>query len=303
MKETCQPKIIIYNYFIPNLIPYDSFFKGISNSSFKPHNDYFSIRNSITKRKEIDTNQIIVSEDDISINVNENKKTETNSKNTNSEKTTQISIEIEQKPKKDKNIEFLNKKRLFSITEKKKYGRKHKDDIEQGYHTKFSTDNILRKAKVKFLKVFTDYTNKIISKKYASNIPALIPLESNIAQNNSKSFNLELINSKFKDIFLKYDINKKYRKHEKDDNKKTINQIYENNDLELKDILEMTFLEVFLIFSGKIKNEKFEEMEKMDKILEELNKKYNDETYTKKVKSVLLNFESFYSKKDKGEIK
>ena len=123
----------------------------------------------------------------------------------------------------------------------------------------------------------------------------LIPLESRIIKDNTIAFTTELINSKIKDLFIKYDINKKYRSHHKDDNKQCIEYIYKENMKDIMEILEMSFFEVFSIFSGKVKNEKFEHMKKLDDMIQGLIKKGNDDKYIEKVKKVVPNFVNFYS--------
>ena len=57
-----------------------------------------------------------------------------------------IEIQDEEKPK------FVKDKKVFIVKGFKSIGRKPKNSLIKGYHTKYSHDNILRKIKVKFFK-------------------------------------------------------------------------------------------------------------------------------------------------------
>ena len=206
-----------------------------------------------------------------------------------------IIIQINNKEKK----KFNSIKKYFSINHNKKIGRKPKSSVIKGYHTKFSHDNILRKIKVKFFNKLVKYINNLILHKYKNKVKLLKPLISNISQNNKKSFNRELLSQKLKDEFSNYKINGKFKSFDKDYNKIAIKNIYDESITELIDILEMTLFEVFKVFRDSNEGQKLIGLEKLDKVVEELQVKEGDE-YMIKFKKVAMNFENYYFTK-KGE--
>ena len=200
-----------------------------------------------------------------------------------------IIIQINNKEKK----KFISKKKYFLINNNKKIGRKPKSSVIKGYHTKFSHDNILRKIKVKFFNKLVKYINNLILYKYKNKVKFLKPLMSDISQNNKKSFNRELLSQKLKDVFSNYKINGKYKSFDKDYNKIAIKNIYDENIIELIDILEMTLLEVFKVFRDSNEKQKLIGLAKLDDVVEELKVKESDE-YMNKFKKVAMNFENYY---------
>ena len=205
-------------------------------------------------------------------------------------KDSSINIHNGKKPK------FLVNKNL--LKNKKKKGRKPKHLIYIiSAHTKFSHDNILRKIKVKFFHKITNYINSIIISKYRNIIDVLKPLKGKIAQNNTINFNKKLLKSKLKDIFLTYEINGKYKSFNKNYNKDIIDKIYNENIKELIDILEMTFLEVFIIFRDLNETKKLKGLEKRDSVIREIKIKDNNKEYIDKFTNVIMNFEHYYLNK------
>ena len=162
------------------------------------------------------------------------------------EKTNDLSIELNNKENKN----------VFQINLRKKAGRKPKSSVSKSLHTKFSKDNILRKVKVKFFHKLINYLNSIIISKNNNKLKKFKPLIGKISQDNTINFNQKLLNSKLKDIFSLYEINRKFRLFGKNYNKIVVDKIYEEKIKELIDVLEMTFLEVFTIFRDLDETEK-----------------------------------------------
>ena len=212
------------------------------------------------------------------------------------QETKHIAIEIKEKEK-EKEEEKHPKKRFFKtfcLKEKKK-GRKSKESIEKGYHTKYSYDNILRKIKVKFFKKFINYINNIIKKKYSNKIKLIKPLNGKVCQNNTINFNQKLLKSKLKLIFMTNEINGKFHLYDKYYNEIVIKKIYEENIIELINIFEMTFLEAFQIFRDSHEIEKLNGFEKLDNVIEDLkNNEQEDDEYIYKFKIIAMNFEKYY---------
>ena len=202
----------------------------------------------------------------------------------------QISIEIP-----DFENNFLNKKRYFEV-DRKKTGRKPKDSNSKSYHTKYSHDNISRKIKVKFFQKFMKYVNGKIESKYNGIIQKLLPLKGEISQNNTIKFNTQFLNTKLKDIFSNTEFNGKFSSYGENYNKNVIDTIYNNNIKELIEIFELTFLEMFNIFKNT-NDTKFNDFERLNKVVEEIKLKEKDNYYAELFQSVAMNYENYYFKK------
>ena len=281
-------KRIIKNFiYVPEKYK-DFFFKNIQNI---PH-----IISDKGSRQNLPKNDILKKDNEIN-DINENTVNEiifgiNNHKNEKNyliiEKTNDLSIE--QNNKENKN--------LFQINLRKKVGRKPKASIVKSLHTKFSKDNILRKVKVKFFHKLINYLNSIIISKNNNGLKKFKPLIGKISQDNTINFNQKLLNSKLKDIFSLYEINGKFRLFGKNYNKIVVDKIYEEKIKELIDILEMTFLEVFIIFRDLDEKEKLKGLEKVDSVIREIrNKEEIDEKYIKDFKEAVMRFETFYFNK------
>ena len=301
MSTENKNQIIYNNYFIivdPNSI--NSEIKD--NPLFKPLMQNFLKKTFLSQKRKGPENKIILNEEaenNIEIDFNINKNIKNYVKEINLEKTKEDTQE------KDKNINDINEKELndnknvfFDIYKKSKKGRKSQSNIVKTIHTKYSHDNILRKIKVKFLKRLTKFINNIIKIKYKGKINELVPLNGEIAQNNNISFNLKLLNSKIKEIFLSHDINGKFTSFDKCFNKKVIDSIYDMNIQELIDIFEMTFLEVFNHFISIKETNKLNGLEKLDTVINEIKTKEKNDQYIKKFISVANDFEKYFTNKN-----
>ena len=282
--------ITINNYLC---LTYDKFLK-LTNSQPLPidfqylfNNPYHNL--SQIKKENMDY-KIIKQNISFSINNKENKNDENIIPQ---EKTKDLTIEIQEEEK----LKFEKDKKVFIVKGFKRKGRKHKNSLIKGYHTKYSHDNILRKIKVKFFKKLVKYINNIIKNKYWRKVHLLKPLHGKISQNNTKIFNRTLINTKLKDIFSSFEINGKFKSVDKEYNKIVIKSIYEKNLAELINIFEMTFLEAFYAFLDKNKTEKLQGLEKLDVVVEEIKKK-EDDVYAMKFQKVAMDFEKYYLTKN-----
>ena len=301
MSTENKNQIIYNNYFIivdPNSI--NSEIKD--NILFKPLMQNFLKKTFLSQKRKGPENKIILNEEaenNIEIDFNINKNIKNYVKEINLEKTKEDTQE------KDKNINDIKDKELndnknifFDIYKKSKKGRKSQSNLVKTIHTKYSHDNILRKIKVKFLKRLTKFINNIIKIKYKGKINELVPLNGEIAQNNNISFNLKLLNSKIKEIFLSHDINGKFTSFDKCFNKKVIDSIYDMNIQELIDIFEMTFLEVFNHFINIKETNKLNGLEKLDTVISEIKIKEKNDQYIKKFISVANDFEKYFTNKN-----
>ena len=295
MIQNKEDKYIINNYYY---ITFDDLSKFQEFSKlFQTFTDNHSELNSNIKKN--NKNIILNKDEELTKNFNTEVKKERNNifeingknvKNYLDENKETLTIEI---PKLEKN--FLNKKRMFNINRKKR-GRQPKNLNSKSDHTKYSHDNILRKIKVKFFQKLMKYINGKIKSKYNGIIQKLLPLKGEVSQNNTIKFNIQLLNTKLKDIFSTIEINKKFRLYKENYNKNVIDTIYNNNIRELIAIFELTFLEIFNIF--KDANEtKFNDFEKLNTVVEEIKYKENDSYYAELFKNMAMNFENNYLEK------
>ena len=186
----------------------------------------------------------------------------------------------------------------INIKKISKRGRKSKSSNNHGYHTKFSTDNILRKIKARFFHKIVNYINSIILSKYRNKVKVLKYLETEISKNNNIAFNKKLLNMKLKELFNSYKINGKIKLLDKNYNKNIIKSIYDENIIELINILEMTVMQLFEVFRD-LKETKLVGFERMDTVIKELEYSEKDKEYIDKLKRVILSFEKYYFKKEK----
>ena len=300
MSQTNKADFKVNNYFyivindeskIPDLQNYFSLLQP-----FKENHtiNTFSIINTTKKES-----KVIIKEDNGEISNSLNTETDEGKNEKNFENKNDIidqekeitCIEIpESEPK------LLSKKRYFNVESKKKAGRKPKYSTSNGEHTKYSYDNILRKIKVKFFHKLIKYINGKIISKYNGIVKKLIPLKGEISQDNTIKFNIQLMNSKLKDIFSNNEINGKFRVCDKDYNKNVIDSIYENKIQELIDLLELTFLEVFNIFRDSNET-KINGFDNLNTVIDELKLKEGDNDYINKFKEVAMDFENYYLQK------
>ena len=305
MFEESKNKIIINNHFyIPNeaLPLFQNFIQNINLLNQTQANNLF------LQKKENSENKIeykifnniepeIIEPISIGINNQQYKsKEEKLSSEKTKDRTDKTDLEI------NKNSNETKKLKFFKIDNKKKVGRKPKSSIVNSYHTKFSSDNIRRKIKVKFLNKTINYINRIILSKYKNKINTLKKIGKDVSQNNGINYNKILLKLKLKDIFMNNPINDKFKLLQKDYNQKVINKIYEEKIQELIDILEMTFLEVFSIFRNINETEKLKGLEKIDTVLKELELNEENTEYIKKFNDVVQNFENYYMSQNPRKI-
>ena len=135
---------------------------------------------------------------------------------------------------------------------KNKMGRKKKDDINKGIHTKYSADNIIRKIKSNFFSFIHNLLNKSLKDKGMK----FLKLNSKLNEGLKRDYNLDLLNRTIRDIYEKSKITSKLRKQAESNpnkNREIISKIYEENvEEQTIKILNLTYLELFKIFRSKI---------------------------------------------------
>ena len=136
---------------------------------------------------------------------------------------------------------------------KKNMGRKRKNDINKGAHSKYSEDNIMRKIKSNFFFYILNLLNKSLINKDMQ----FLKLNSNLNENLKRDFNIDLLYRTIRDIYENSKISYKIKKTESSINKniEIISKIYaENIEEQTIKILNLKYIELFKIFRSKIAN-------------------------------------------------
>lgn len=141
-----------------------------------------------------------------------------------------------------------------SAPKKSNQGRKKRDEKDKGNHTKFSEDNIMRKIKSYFLNNTHSLLNESIKDKNLN----LLKLDSFINKNLKKEYNLNLYNTKMKDLYLNSKISSKYRSQIisfADKNQKILKKIYEEQkETQTIKLLNLSYKDLFNVFRKNIIN-------------------------------------------------
>ena len=181
-----------------------------------------------------------------------------------------------------------------------KIGRRKIDENhnKKAKHNKFSQDNIIRKIKTQSLDFLVKKLNSCI--KFRSG--KFRPLNKKMKERLKRDENLELLNKKISDILSNTKMNKISEKRRKS-NKKLIKKIYnENIEIEVINILSMTFQD----FLNDIRDNYLEEFlylikEKEIKIQNKIknkSKEYFDvESYMNLFKKLLFKYEGWFKDK------
>ena len=154
----------------------------------------------------------------------------------------------------DENVDLFTEEK---IKKGKKRGRKAKS-MPKKEHDRMASDNIIKTTKTKSFEYILKFINLLL-KKMNLNFE-LVKLDHKYVNDLSRENEFRIFNSKLKDI-LSLDISPKFKKKEKDNNKKVIEAIIENekklnekNDFNydtLMFVLNMTFRGWLDVFTGK----------------------------------------------------
>ena len=257
-------------------------------------------------------------------------------------------MQMLKKKKKRRTKKEIERDKTLSQEEKKqdkKKGRIKKDSEENlksnVNHPKEADDNIVKKINTFYLEEIRKWLNKSFLDENKTNFETSKSREKNkkgifmrlspelISNKIKKATILNIMNTKFKDLFYSNKISLKYKKKNPEINRELINKIYkEGKESFVIFILEMKFIEGMNFFNGLIKDEQIINYFKNNyKYSEELVKKFvgnfgkigslldklyrnsdKDEAETKdyltKINVLCLNYkESFENKYDRKENK
>ena len=199
--------------------------------------------------------------------------------------------------------------------EQKILGRKMKNSDKKGKHNKTSKDNIINKIKTDIFNCFIILFIKETSINKSIELKKL-PTKGFISDLSKKN-NESLFNMKISEILSEQPISTKYSTFDRFENKKIIDEIYDENiEKNVIKILELTFEELLIIYRIKLgDSEDKKKLEKIkdkiegldfleeknrckgiEKLIEKLEKKHEEE-YIKKVKTAVLGYKNYFINK------
>lgn len=303
-----EPKLLFdcSNYFIEN-----KDCNSLSDNNYinndKEKEDYQISNNILEDKKKVD----ISNNNEEKTNLNNINPINLNNKNINKNENniTIKKTEFTTKPKLKSLIFKINKINKKEI--KKVLGRKRKNNKNyiMGKHNKYSSDNIIRKIKLKLLDSILYCLNSTFQKEkkikcnkaYSAKI--FLKIDQNIVKNINVNNMLKMLKSKIKDIFSE-NISKKYINYPLDYNEILIKNIYaEKIHIKTISILDMTLFQCLEHFRGsKYYNELDSLEENYNMIINEF--KYNGETeeYINKFKDLVDTFEEYFKSRTPRKI-
>ena len=206
----------------------------------------------------------------------------------------------------------------------KKKGRKKNDEVSEGKHNRDSQDNIIKKIKVKILDYLLKFINNLLNSILKNKLNIYLEKEKyekdldkekiikkidykKIVDDMKRENNLNFLKISLKEL-LSYDISPKYSTLSKEINKSIIEEILNNekdNEI-IKFIFNLTFRDWFDIFTYKneiinnciLDNKKakiiIDNLERADKLLEEIYPLNNENNYFSCFISLLYNYERWF---------
>ena len=161
------------------------------------------------------------------------------------------------------NSKIISRDILICQDKKLKYpGKKREKNFDKRRHDKWDNSNMINKIK----RGFFTYIRDIIKKNAINKDIDIKKIGNNFMENLTKKSNIILYNMKLKEVLSDVEISNKYKKFDKDYNKITINNIYnEKTEINIIKILNLTFEELFIIFRKKLNfykdKEKYKDIE------------------------------------------
>ena len=154
-----------------------------------------------------------------------------------------FNVKIIESKKKENNEEIKSNKKPKRGRHPKNVPKNNDNDTKRN---KYAKDNIARKIKTNFFNFFiVNLLNIIIKRVYGKQIYLIRKFNQQLVTDVSIEFNLDLFNSKIRNL-LNQEISNKYKKIELDNNKKILNCLEKN--LEFNKILNITVNEIYSLF-------------------------------------------------------
>ena len=278
-------------------IDWDKNNQKINNFYDSKHSENF-IDNTYSKNQLINdlnnkSNNLIKTDDKNKYLSNNINKTKNKEKKFLNKKTKREIIFIPLKIPKNKNSDNNTSSMYILINQDKKIkypGKKRKNNFDKRRHDKWDESNIINKIK----RGFFNYIRDVIKKNSINKDIDIKKIGNNFMENLTKKRNVVLYKRKLKNILSDVDISNKYKKFDKEYNKITIDNIYnEGKETNIINILNLTFEELFIIFRKKLNfykdRVKYKDIEEKIKGLDLLkNNNYKDiEHLEKKIRFIL----------------
>lgn len=223
-----------------------------------------------------------------------------NKTNLNSTATRTLNPQIAKTKIKKKEKMFKTKKVNNKSTARRKIKNSSKEISPT--HTKNQKDNIIMKIKRTIYKHSLVFLNKKLKNSKNSKLVKLrlFKVNKTLIVVHKKQQNLDILKKNLKDIFYN-ELSSKYFRIDKNHNIKTIDKIIEENDEEIKAILNTTIKDIIDIFCFKNKNNLFADFNKIDKDIEKFRVIYADEGEDKEIyinnyRNTAENFEKILKK-------
>ena len=205
------------------------------------------------------------------------------------------------------NKNFKNFEVLIGKKEKKKknnnLGRKKKDSLEKGNHSKYTSDNLIRKCKAVMISILANLINKKIKELYKNDMDYVIKRKRlmKMAQfqviNSNIKYNKSFLNKTLKDIFSE-DLSTRCTRYPIDHNRKLIKELLTEKDVIIHnyftDLLNLSFLDCIKHLRGSISIKCLEDLQKLNEVCENLD---GDEDYKETFRCYINNFENILDKK------
>ena len=160
----------------------------------------------------------------------------------------------------DKEDNFLNefmkneKNKNKGQENRKKRGRKTKNNISYKEHGRLAADNIIKKIKTEFFKYMILFINNIINRINLIYNHKIYKIDYELINRLNREIDLKYLNTTLKDL-LSLNVSPKFKKIESESNKNYIEKILNEKSIDetIKFILNMTFRDFIDIFSYKKK--------------------------------------------------
>lgn len=173
-------------------------------------------------------------------------------------------------------------------------GRKRRSDEREAYHTKYRSDNMMRKIKTYFMNFVHNYLNESLTFSHKT----FLKINKKVSENLRKDFNMSLMQMTIKEIYEQHSINEKYSDYKKgrNINQALIKEIFEKNkDIETIKILNSKYIDLIIVLRTKFLDKFSSEL--IEKEIK-LGENQDDALmYVNELKDLLINYEEWFEKK------
>ena len=200
----------------------------------------------------------------------------------------------------DDNMNIIINKGKENITKTKNksgknLGRKRRSDEREANHTKYRSDNMMRKIKTYFMNFVHNYLNESLSFSHKT----FLKINKKVNENLRKDFNTSLMKMTIKEIYEQYSISEKYGdyKKRKNLNQALIQEIFEKNrEIETIKILNSKYIDLIIVLRTKFLDKFSSEL--IEKEIKLGETKEDALMYVNELKDLLINYEEWFENKN-----